>query len=326
MTAHLSENILKFLIYFKPTNSYWNLTPASSWKHSTFPIGRYPLDMIQRLKTGHYYRLDEKGLPIMVSVYNKFHGKKLIHYYTTLSSFAFAHWDLYLLKGLKSDTEIVLNVANYMIETGVVSHGNELLLKCENELGEHEGDISAMDQGMSLSVFARAWLLSNDRKYLDYGYMALKPFTKSIEEGGVVGHFSKISGIWYEENIQKPLHHILNGKIYALWGILDFYKVTKDKNVKKLFDQGVSSLGKALKYFDNGFWSWYWYPEDGKDFYIASMMYQNLHLCQLKALYYQTGEKVFEEYSNRFERYARNPLNRLKAGLLFALYKIRKIR
>ena len=52
--------------------------------------------------------------------------------------------------------------------------------------------------------------------------------------------------LWYEEdNFQE---HILNGHIYALLGVYDLYRVTKDKKYYDSFIAGLTQLKKILMF------------------------------------------------------------------------------
>ena len=81
-------------------------------------------------------------------------------------------------------------------------------------------------------------------------------FSKSTQEGGVV--FTDERGdIWFEEYIVSPPTHILNGFIWAAWGVYDFFLATKEKAAEQLFDRAVNTLRRNLDGYDLGFWSLY---------------------------------------------------------------------
>ena len=72
-------------------------------------------------------------------------------------------------------------------------------------------------------------------------WIAQKKYTKSflldIKNGGVTFKDQK-GDIWIEEYIMKnnPTH-ILNGFIWGLWGIYDYWLLTKNEDLKNKFDQ-----------------------------------------------------------------------------------------
>jgi heparosan-N-sulfate-glucuronate 5-epimerase len=114
--------------------------------------------------------------------------------------------------------------------------------------------------------------------------------------------------------------------IYALWGLRDLLLLVSDSHAWQLFTIGVESVKNALPLFDTGFWSLNAVAEVGPS-YIASMMYHNLHICQLTALATHTGDDVFEGHAHQFVRYAKNPLYRIRAGYhVFHAKCVRKLR
>lgn len=98
-------------------------------------------------------------------------------------------------------------------------------------------------------MLLREYQLSNDPRYLDVAAKALEWLRKPMEEGGLSVKMSK--GVFYEEypNIAKP-SHVLNGHMWALFGIWDFYRVTGDKVARKMFDDGVLALRAELPKYD----------------------------------------------------------------------------
>lgn len=303
----MKENIRKTIIYLKKWNTYWNLTDKNQkLAVDGGKLGRYPLDFKNRIKEGHYPYFDEKGVPMLPNP-----GKDYFYHYTTMFSFSLGKWDYYLLTGDKAHLETMLHVADYVLKSGYKEFGG-FLLKDPDENGKHTGNLSAMNQGEAISVLCRAWQATGEEKYLETARLCLTPFTKKIEDGGIVGVIRKKNIEWYEEYVTKPLNHVLNGKIYALWGLRDLMIADNNTQAKELFNKGVDSVEKGLELFDSGYWSYYWSAENGEN-YIASMMYHNLHICQLTALGVQTGRKVFSEYAEKFIKYTKNPMNKLKA-------------
>jgi hypothetical protein len=167
--------------------------------------------------------------------------------------------------------------------------------------------ISALSQGLGISVLVRAYKLTNDEKYIKTARKALRPFKKSIEDGGIVSLNS--FGKFYEEYpLKENPTHVLNGFIYSLFGLYDLYRFDNNKEAKKLFDEGIKSLKKVLPKYDLDNWTRYDLNEKRtlKNHYgYASIWYQKIHVVQLYALYQITGDKLFLKYSNKFEEQAK---------------------
>jgi heparosan-N-sulfate-glucuronate 5-epimerase len=306
----VAESLRKLGLYFQGADAYWQLSNGSV--HPTVdvgPLGRYPVDLIPRLTSGHFCHFDDAGLPVRFSR----DGHGYLHNYTTIAAYALAHWDSYLVTGDQEHIEPLLRAADYILRTAERSPENIIRLRTEHTGKGHCGALSAMFQGEAISVLCRAWQATKQDRYLDAALECVPPFELPIEKEGVLGHVSRLNIPWYEEYPAQPGDHVLNGMIYALWGLRDLALVVDQPRARRLFETGVSSIVAALPLFDSGFWSWYWISEEGRP-YIASMMYHNLHTCQLTALARQTGATELAAWAGRFRGYAGSAICRLRAA------------
>lgn len=179
---------------------------------------------------------------------------------------------------------------------------------------------SALAQGHGISVLVRAYVETQDRRYLDAADEAFQSFVKRVEEGGVV--FVDSQGRrWIEEYVVTPPTHILNGFIWALWGVYDYYLARRSAAALELFSQCIDTLKENLALYDIGFWSLYELSGTRLRM-LASPFYHRLHIVQLRVLHRLTGEIVFLSRADRWERYARSWLNRNRALAQKALFKI----
>jgi heparosan-N-sulfate-glucuronate 5-epimerase len=170
---------------------------------------------------------------------------------------------------------------------------------------------SGLAQGQGISLLARAHKESGDTLYLDAARRALDSFYKSIADGGVA--FTDDRGdLWFEEYIVSPPTHILNGFIWAVWGVYDYFLATREESALELFESAVRTLARNLSNYDLGYWSLY--EQSGTRLpMIASAFYHRLHIVQLRVLHHLTGETAFLQMANRWESYARNPIYRARA-------------
>ena len=157
----------------------------------------------------------------------------------------------------------------------------------------------------------RAHKESGDARYLDTARAAFVTFQRPIAEGGVA--FTDESGdLWFEEYIVSPPTHILNGFIWALWGVYDYALATKEATAQELFSRGVRTLLHNLDRYDLGFWSLY--EQSGTRLpMVASAFYHCLHIVQLRVMHRLTGEELFTRVADRWENYARSRVNRARA-------------
>ena len=65
--------------------------------------------------------------------------------------------------------------------------------------------------------------------------------------------------VWYEEypSLENEPPHVLNGFIFALFGLYDYYKATESEEALELFNQGIKTLKEKINLWDMGFWSRY---------------------------------------------------------------------
>ena len=100
---------------------------------------------------------------------------------------------------------------------------------------------SALAQGQGISVLVRAHKESGDARYLDAAQRAFASFRQPIANGGVA--FTDAAGdLWFEEYIVSPPTHILNGFIWAAWGVYDYFLATRDLSAQELFARAVRTF------------------------------------------------------------------------------------
>jgi heparosan-N-sulfate-glucuronate 5-epimerase len=184
---------------------------------------------------------------------------------------------------------------------------------------------SALAQGQAISLLVRAHQLelnkdSGNARYLDAAQQALASFFKPVAEGGVT--FTDEKGdIWFEEYIVSPPTHILNGFIWAAWGVYDYFLATQDHSAQDLFARAVRTLTRNLDRYDLGFWSLY--EQSGTRLpMVASPFYHQLHIVQLRVMHRLTGEDKFARVADRWESYSRSPSKRTRALCYKSAFKL----
>jgi len=179
---------------------------------------------------------------------------------------------------------------------------------------------SGLAQGQGISLLVRAHTETKDGKYLDAARRAFGSFLKPTSEGGVAftdGH----GDLWFEEYLVTPPTHILNGFMWALWGVYDYYLASRDPRAQQLFASGVQTLRNNLGRYDLGFWSLY--EQSGTRLpMVASPFYHQLHITQLQVMHRLTGDDLFAQYGNRWESYTHSRANRTRALCYKGLFKL----
>jgi heparosan-N-sulfate-glucuronate 5-epimerase len=179
---------------------------------------------------------------------------------------------------------------------------------------------SALAQGQGISVLVRAHKESGNTSYLEAAQQALTAFKTSVDAGGVA--FTDDRGdVWFEEYIVNPPTHILNGFIWAAWGVYDYFLATKDSAAQELFARAVQTMLHNLDSYDLGFWSLY--EQSGTRLpMVASPFYHQLHIVQLRIMHRLTGEAAFARTADRWESYAHSRTGRIRALCYKTAFKL----
>ena len=179
---------------------------------------------------------------------------------------------------------------------------------------------SGLAQGQGISLLVRAHAETGDTKYSKAAALAFGSFLADTKSGGVT--FRDAAGdLWFEEYIVSPPTHILNGFIWAAWGIYDYWLATGDGEARNLFARTVETLRKNLDRYDLGFWSRYELSGTRLPM-IASPFYHRLHVTQLRIMHKITGDDVFARYAEKWEKYARSGSKRARALCYKGAFKL----
>jgi heparosan-N-sulfate-glucuronate 5-epimerase len=179
---------------------------------------------------------------------------------------------------------------------------------------------SGLAQGQGISLLLRAYRETGATKYLEAADRAFASFMKSTDEGGVA-LVDEHGNTWFEEYIVSPPTHILNGFIWAAWGVYDYFLATRSKPAADLFDKAIQTLRSNLDRYDLGFWSLY--EQSGTLLpMVASSFYHRLHVVQLRVLHRLTGEPLFAEFADKWESYGQSPAKRTRALCCKTAFKL----
>ncbi len=240
------------------------------------------------------FRLDKKSLE------NTGTGE-YFHHPCPIAQGAIGYYDLWLENGDSAHLEQFRKQVNWLEENGV-RHGDALLYPFPFPIPAFSSDkdwVSGMYQGHILSAFVRAAELLKKGSYADMANKVYSSFAIPLGEPYGFRNEDKF-GLWFEEAPIMPPNHILNGYIFAIWGIRDFYIHSGADDVRDVWNKCVKTLVNALPEYDSGFWSYY-----NMEKKIASYNYhRNVHIPQLRAMYRLTGQENFRKTAGRWEKYS----------------------
>jgi len=271
-------------------------------------------------KANYQGPFDKRGIPLL-NYYGKI-GKQ--YNPIAIAQYALGHYNLYFNTKRNCHLDVFLKQADWLVEN---IKGNEFGVPVwlHNFDWEYKEILrnpwySGLAQGIGISVLVRAYNTTKDGKYLDTADKAYLAFENDINKGGVI-HWDKKGSPWIEEYILSPPTHILNGFIWALWGVYDYLLLLKEKNARKLWDNCLETLKKNLEKFDIGYWSLYDLSQT-KIKNLASPFYHKLHIVQLEVLYRLSKIEIFKEFSQKWERYLNFKFNRSRAYFNKAIFKL----
>lgn len=172
----------------------------------------------------------------------------------------------------------------------------------------------AMAQGEGVSVLLRAYTITHDETYLLAARKAIDFMLTDISDGGT--SLVNDEKLVLCEFTCSPA--VLNGWIFAWWGLYDYVLVTDDKGYyQSALMKSLNTLVNMLPQFDCAYWSMY--DLDGK---ITSPFYHNLHIAQMQVMYDLTGNPIFRVYANKWESVQKNILCMTRAFVKKAWQKI----
>jgi hypothetical protein len=310
-----------FRAYFGAGNSqlsFWHDQPVVNPNFAIGELGEYYMPFLE--KADYVGVFDDKGIPML-----DYHGKIGRQY----NPIAIAQWGLgnYNQFCRTTNTERrskFLSASDWLCDhLEQNAHGISVWhhhFDWEYRTRLRAPWYSALAQGQGISLLVRAFRETNNTSYMRIAEQAFASFQKDTNAGGV-SFTDQNSNLWFEEYIVSPPTHILNGFIWAAWGIYDFYLVTKNSSAEELFIRAVKTLKENLENYDLGFWSLY---EQSGTFLpmVASPFYHRLHIVQLRVMHKLTGEPVFASYADRWEGYAHSRANRTRALCYKSVFKL----
>jgi heparosan-N-sulfate-glucuronate 5-epimerase len=309
LIQRILQNIKK---YFEKTY-YFKI--IENIKINDFP---YLIDFEYWINTGHYNCKDINGVPY--NNYRKF-GKQ--YNWTRICSYTLYHYNRYVRKNDKNDFEIFMKMINFLYKKADIIKDTALWRYEMPWNGMKKGWISGMAQGEIISVFARAYYLTKEKKYLEIAKMAYNAMIQPLDKGGTLNYFDDNKSIVFEEYPNNNPSHVLNGNIISLIGIYDIYFVTKDKQILKMFDDSINSLLKYINIYivENNRWTVYDNSQDGLNY--VTPVYQSLHIALMDVLSFLTDKKKFADISEKWKKSYLSFSLRLKALVKKIIYRLK---
>jgi hypothetical protein len=298
--------------------SAWKMIVGAPWDHDLLDLSRVPVvslqplgpwyyDLGRSIVRGDYQWFDAEGIP------REKMGWEIIYHPSRVASFGLAYVTRHILQGDPEDLRKAIKAARWLV-ANQVGHGR---LEGAFPLPFNWGCVAApwpssLTQGTALSLLVRVYALTTDGAFLRAAQSALIPLERPLEDGGLRHPFHNTAHTWLEEypDVSDP-SHVLNGFVYALWGLRDAGLIGV-AGAEDLYRDGVRSLAATLDPFDRGYWSNYQCPEHSPP-RVASLTYHRLHIAMMRIMSQLEPDEVFARLADRLEGYAAKLGFRVKA-------------
>ena len=158
---------------------------------------------------------------------------------------------------------------------------------------------SAMAQGEALAFFSRLHLITHapaDRRTADQLYAALRHIGRAGSRTWVTWIDAR-RNLWLEEYPARTPTHVLNGFIYAIFGVYDYYELTKSASVLWFLRGATTTIrDRVVDYRRPGRTSLYDLVHR-----TSYQGYHDIHVWQLRWLGAVTRDTYFTTMSRRLD-------------------------
>ena len=159
---------------------------------------------------------------------------------------------------------------------------------------------SGMAQGLILSAFVRMYEITKDefyKKWADKVFLSISTVRTDDYGKYWVTVVNEDRYLWIEEYPMNEFNYTLNGFIFAIYGLYDFYRINQDNILAKqiLYAALTTVYDNILNFRNPGGPSSYCLKHA-----IPSKSYHRIHIDQLMMLYAMTSEEFFKEVADLF--------------------------
>jgi heparosan-N-sulfate-glucuronate 5-epimerase len=291
---------------------YWHPDMLVNNNVSPNSIGAYYVDT--RPKHIYIGKFDNEDIPLL-----EFDGSYK-YFPVTIAQYALGNFDMYLDTNDIKYFKIAEKCADWLlnnleeIEPNVFGYINNV---DKDIYSLKKVWLSSLAQGQALSLLARCYSINRNEKYIRTCKKILVSYEVLSEDKGVLSYLN--DNYFYEEYPSSIPSFVLNGFIFSLWGLLDFYIVSKDEKANELYRKGLKTLEKNIHLYNVRFINWSRYDlYPFKIIDITSGFYHKLHIEQLKAMYLLTNKEIYKEYYTKWE----NSYNNKAIYVIATIYKI----
>ena len=157
--------------------------------------------------------------------------------------------------------------------------------------------VSGMAQGQLLSAFVNLYRETDKDEYLETCHEIFHSFYQFDQSPAPwIAYVDSGGYYWIEEYPEKNANHVLNGYLFAIFGLYEYHLLNQDSLSRELFNASLTTIQDHLHlYRVPGGVSSYCikYP-------IYYPFYHLVHTDQIKKIYKMTGSDFFLQAYNQF--------------------------
>jgi hypothetical protein len=238
---------------------------------------------------------DDNNIPLFF-----FNGRHSYHP-AYMIQYAFNLLDSYLSRG---STDAILFKRIIVIAEKIKNIGlcmdDRLWLPYNFNFAGHEPEplvapwYSGMSQGQALSFFSRLFKITKDEKYLILCKKLFRTLSYIRKDKEIlwVSYIDENNYFWIEEDPIDNEKHILNGFIFAIYGLYDYFLLTK-ADTENLLQASLTTVKNNVESHR---------VIDGLSYYciqhkVQNEYYHKVHISQMLMLYKITGDIYFKNIS-----------------------------
>ncbi len=158
---------------------------------------------------------------------------------------------------------------------------------------------SAMAEGQALSLMVRLFELTGEQRYRTLADSIFTSFLRPRASGVPWTVFVDGDGyLWLEEYPKSPPMRVLNGHLFALFGLYDYYLLTGSNDARELIQGAAATVRHYGRSFEvPGQISYY-----SLRVHVQNAKYHGIHIKQLRELAAITGDRWFANLAAELAR------------------------
>lgn len=275
--------------------------------YSIHEVKGYYNDLTKKIGTGT--ELDESNIPISLLP-----NKEKVYFPIAVFNYGLACYDMWLLKNAPLFYDQFIAISDWAVKNQESNGGWNAFEPVKSDKYTY----SSLCQGLAVSLLVRAYKETSSSLYLSSAKSALDFLLRPIPKGGTTFYGDEGEVIFeeYINYLEYKTNPVLNGWIFALFGLYDYYLTTKDQRTIAAFNSSIDTLVKYLPLYDTGYWTKYNLRK------IASPHYHTIHISLVNVLYEITNRDEFRAFHDKWIKYRKNHLYK---SLAFSIKVMQKI-